>query len=247
MRIEDLTILSVVENDKGLFDLMVKSVLANSRGSKPKFLICENGKSEGCLDKYRTDDNFNIIQNEPKLRGGSNRHGDGINALLGHIQTKYCVIVESDCVIVSDMWNDLFLKRAALSKKGDSVYYAAFMAFETDTAKGIDFRPGTDSTRTSNKSYKPDEDVGWRISSVVNHENITLIDCVDCKAGSCNVLDNSYQSEEFMLRGKTIAVHFGRGSNLGGKATRKGFADHNTQMNNFKSTITKFLNLEVSE
>lgn len=241
----DLTVLTVVENDIGLVDLMISSV-RKFTDPEPYILICENGSKNSALDKYRSDPMIRIIPNSPKLTGGSNRHGSGINKLLPEIKTKRAAIVESDCIIVDSGWDKLTTKVAA-SKKGTQAnfpfYYAAFMVFDTNAVKQVDFRPGTDKSRSSGKSYQPHEDVAWQLGKYVKPEDVELVDCIDCKTGECQILDSRFQCEEYWRDGGVVAVHFGRGSNIRGKANRKGFSSHQVQLAEFKDVMHQLVEM----
>ncbi len=52
-------------------------------------------------------------------------------------------------------------------------------------------------------------------------------------------LDSSFQSDEFWKGGVPVVVHFGRGSNIGGKANRKNFPSHSKQLAEFKAAVDK--------
>jgi len=238
---DDLTIVTVVENDCGIVDLMIKSVRKFT--VSPKILICDNGQNSKVLKKYKTDEDIIIISNTPTMKGGSNRHGEGLNKVISKVKTSRLAIVESDCVLVSNNWNKIGNHVAALSKKATHkdklLYYAAFMILDTKLAKTIDFRPGNDKNR-SYRSYKPHEDVAWRVGHNI-FDRIKSIDCIDCKSGNGQILDKTFQSEEYVIDNETVAIHFGRGSNLAAKSKRKGFDNHKNQLLKFKDIVEKIL------
>lgn len=239
----DLTVISVVENDRGLVDLMIQS-LYKFTTPPPKIILCSNGKNP-ILDKYNKDTNIKIVRNNPKMGGGSNRHGEGLNVAFALVTTPRTAIVESDCVVVRDNWHEINKPfRALMAKKcvhnDISYYYVAFMVFDTELLRGMDFRPGNDKTR-GNRSYKPHEDVAWRISGKVNGDKVEELGCVDCKSGKGKCLDKSFQCEEFWKDPGPIVVHFGRGSNMAGKANRKGFSSNKVQFDSFVEKIKAIL------
>ena len=153
-------------------------------------------------------------------------------------------MIESDCVLVSSKLGEIDLgeNKLAASKKGRvnfDFYYAALMMFETEVMKRVDLRPGPH--RANNKNYKPHEDVAWEIYKVISPNQVYNIDCVDCKSGNGQILGSKFQSEEYWLDGVAVAVHYGRGSNIGGKANRKGFESNTIQLKKFKEEITKII------
>src|SRR5690242_6141825 len=117
----DLTILTVVEHDSGTLDLMISSVRKFTQ-PHPKFIICDNSNGKApVLDKYRKDPNITIINNSPKLSGGSNRHGDGLNKIFSLVDTSRTAIVESDCIVLCNGWDDINFPKYKMvaAKKGE--------------------------------------------------------------------------------------------------------------------------------
>jgi hypothetical protein len=230
----DLTVLSVVENDCGILDLMVRSIYKFT-DPIPKIILCNNGKDN--LEKYTKDTNMTIVNNNPGLKGGSNRHGDALNKIFKMVTTKRTAIIESDCVVLCDGWNATNFKALAAKKdekNGKILYHVCFMVFDTELLRDIDFRPGTDKTRSSNKSYGSWEDVGWRIKDRISSKDVELLTFVDCKSGKGKCFGSQFQSDEFWLDDKAIVAHFGRGSNISGKAIRKNFRHPREQLKEWK-------------
>lgn len=238
----DLTVLTVVEQDNGTLDLMIRSVRKFTTPA-PKFIICDNSNGTSTvLDKYRKDPEITIINNSPKLSGGSNRHGDGLNKIFALADTARTAIVESDCIVLCSGWDDINFPKYKMvaAKKGEAAgqpfYHVCFMVFSTGLLRHdgiVDFRAGQDGNRT-NRTYKPHEDVGWQIRNKIIPSQIQLLDFVDCKMGKGKFFDSRFQSDEFWLNGRPIAAHFGRGSNLGGKAIRSGFTHPGEQLVKWK-------------
>lgn len=232
----DLTVVTVVENDNGILDLMISSILKFTSPT-PKIIICSNKKNNPAVDKYSNVSNISVLYNSPKLSGGSNRHGSGLNLALKHVKTSRVAIIESDCVLTSSGWDNLDGKKmlaAIKGRKSRELYHVAFMVFLASALSGMDFRPGNDNTRSSGKSYPMEADVGWRISEHIAENDVTKLDFIDCKTGNGNLLGSKFQSDEFCKSGKTLLLHFGRGSNIGGKAIRPGFPNHTEQLKKFK-------------
>jgi len=237
----DLTVVTVVENDAGLIDLMIESV-KKFTDPCPHFVICDNGNNKDVLDKYANDPNIMIFSHEPALHGGSNRHGEGLNAAFDFVTTPKFAIIESDCIILKKGWGDLdFSKHKLLAaKKGDLAgqpfYHVCFLVGSSRLLRHgttIDFRPGKDKNR-SNRPYKAHEDVGWQLRNYVRPDQVKPMEFVDCKTGDGAYFDSRFQSDEFWVDGEPVLAHFGRGSNLGGKAIRKGFKHPAEQLEEWK-------------
>lgn len=236
----DLTILTVVENDKGTFDLLISSIYKFS-DPVPKIIICSNGKNGETLEKYLNDENITIVSNKPNMVGGNNRHGEGLNKIFPLVKTPRTAIVESDCILLSNNWNKMDSGYKMLAaQKANNFYHICFTLFETEALKGIDFRPGNDTNR-ANRSYKIAEDVGWQIGNKINKDSIQLLEHIDCKSGKGKVFDKRFQSDEFWLNDEPIVAHFGRGSNIKGKAIRKGFKHPEEQLVEWKKTAERIL------
>ena len=239
---EELTILTVVENDPGLFELMVKSV-QKFTSCPVKFIVCDNSNGKNLNKAFAVNANIQIIRNNPKFLGGSRRHGDGLNKIMPLVQTKYTAIIESDMAILSPDWHKMDSKFKILAaEKQKGFYHICFMAFKTDLLKNVDFRPGTDDKdRASKNNFDITKDVGWRLSQTINEDEVDKMTFVDCKLGKGMLFDKTFQSDEFQKDGKLIACHLGRGSNLSGKAVRKGFEHPIEQTKRWKAVIEKIL------
>lgn len=224
----DLTILTVVENDPGLYELMYRSVMAFTEFT-PEFIVCHNSGHNGADKKslkYMLKNNIKVVFNDPKFSGGSRRHGSGLYKILPMSKTKYTAIVESDVIIAHRDWYKIKPScKIKASIKSPGLYHCCFLIFETELLRGMDFRPGAnEKERAKISNYKPKHDVGWRLSEYIKDVNIDYTLFVDCKTGNGHYFDAGFQSDEFHdMSGKCIAAHMGRGSNLRGKSIRKGF------------------------
>jgi hypothetical protein len=241
---EDLTVVTVVENDKGLLDLMIRSVYKFTVPA-PRILICEQGNSS-VAEKYQGDPNITVVKNFPKLSGGSNRHGSALQKIIPMVETPKTAIIESDCILLNHGWDNInppFKMVGALkgmAPSGMPLYHVCFMLFYTSALRGVDFRPGKDGKR-SNRPYKIHEDVAWQVGTKINPNEVNKMDFVDCKTGKGAYFDNKFQSDEFWLNGKPLVAHFGRGSNIGGKAIRKGFRHPREQLDDWKNIAEEIL------
>lgn len=239
----DITIITVVENDCGILDLMIRSVFKfTAPQTNPQIIICDQGSNSDLTAKYSNNPAISTVKNTPTMKGGSNRHSEGLNKIFPLVTTKKTAIIESDCVLLSSGWDTLdFTKyKMMAAKKGETTgqpyYHVCFMVFSTALFKHggiIDFRPGKDGNR-ANRSYYPHEDVGWRVREKVRPDEVKLLDFIDCKTNKGQIFDSSFQSDELWLNRIPIIGHFGRGSNLNGKAIRKGFGCHVDQLKRWK-------------
>jgi len=248
VNIDNLTVISVVEHDRGLVDLMIKSV-EKFTDPVPDFILCDNGDNGNLVERYAGKSNVMIVKNTPALSGGSNRHGDGLNKIFPLVKTTRTAIVETDCIVLRKGWDKLEFPtyKMLAAKKGEQAgqpfYHVCFMVFSTGLLKhgnGIDFRAGKDSTR-GNRNYKLWEDVGWQIRDKVRIDQIKLLEFIDCKSGNGKFFNKDFQSDEFWLDGEPVVAHFGRGSNVAGKAIRKGFEHPEKQLERWKETALKII------
>lgn len=233
-------------NDRAtnLFDLMVRSVIKYTE-PQPKFIICDNGGND--LEKYKSLKNFTIVSGSITKSKGSLQHGESLNKIVSLVETQNTAIIESDCVLLYKGWDQLLSNyKLVAAKKGiykEFLYYHIFFTiFNTEALKGIDFRPG-DGNRT-NRNYKLHEDVGAKMGELVPPSQIKLLDFIDCKSNKGNFFNNSFQSDELHLDGTPICCHFGRGSNLSGKAIRHGFEHPQKQLIKWKEKVESLLGKE---
>src|SRR5690606_23885326 len=118
--------------------------------------------------------------------------------------------------------------KAAL--KGKELYHVCFLVGKTQLLRAIDWRPAGKISR----SYQAHEDVGHRLGSAINSKDVEHVNFIDCKGKEAKIF-TKLQSDEFHdASGKVLAGHFGRGSNIGGKAIRKNFLSHDQQLKRFK-------------
>jgi len=226
----DLTIITVAENDRGTLDLMLRSVFKFTH-PHPNVIICDNGNNGSVIEKYKGTPGVEIVSHKPTIKGGSNKHGIGLNHIFPMVKTKRTAIVESDCIVLSDNWHNMYGKNVVAATKVPGLYHIFFVLFETKLFKGVDFRPGKAGNR-ANRPYQVKEDVGWQMSKFIN--DAYILKFVDCKSGQGKYFDGRFQSDELWSGDQAIVAHLGRGSNLGGKAIRKGFAHPKDQMIEWK-------------
>jgi len=224
----NLTVITVAYGAGDLLNLMIRSV---KKTSSPRILICDT------LGNLKTKE-AEVIQYKPSLLGGSNAHGESLNYLIKQVKTSHTAIIESD-VVVFDGWNKIDNCDALLARKDKGLYHVCFAILKTDLIRGVDFRAGKNKAgRINNKSYGAKYDVGWQLGKV--KLNVKPVDFVDCKTDKA-VFFKHFQGDEFHLDGKCIAAHFGRGSNIGGKAIRKNFKSHSEQLKEWKQICEKLI------
>lgn len=235
-----LTVLSVIENDPGLTELMVKSVIKNT--PEAKFIFCDNtngGNVERIKSCFGNKKNLTIVKHKPQISGGSNRHGSGLNRIFPLVDTKYVAVVENDVVVLDAQWCNIksgCLAKASFKQGKKNTYHMCFYVAETlslwkNNTVSVNFMPGGKKGRKPTKSgqnYEWDNDVGWRIAEFIGADKVDPVDFIDCKSGNGQYFGAEFQSDEFHYNGKCIAAHLGRGSNIGGKSVKKHF-DHPTE------------------
>lgn len=247
----DLTVCSVVHNDNstGLFDLMVRSVRRFTK-EEPQFIICDTSKNNN-LKKYKSLSNFTIIEKQSGATG-SLQHGESLNEIFKLVRTNRFAIIESDCIVLRNGWDEIgYPKYKFLAsvkeegcKAGREMYHVCFMVGGTRLlrhGKTIDFRPGQDGKR-SNRSYKAHEDVGWQLYDKIKIAGaVNKMKFIDCKTGKGFFFDKRFQSDELWSGGQPTVAHFGRGSNIAGKAVCKGFEHPIKQLEEWKKIAEEIL------
>lgn len=239
----NITVLSAVENDSGTLDLMIRSLIKFSDDPPKIVLSCNNYQEYTNISSIYKDKNFiRVIKNDIKLSGGSNRHGAALNFAFKEVSTEYTAVVESDCIVLSNQWCQIPDNKVMVAaKKSKNLYHVCFLIFRTNALKDIDFRAGNDNNR-SNRTYKSNEDVGWQIGKNIKENDIGLLNFIDCKTGRGKYFDNTFQSDEFHdANGNVLAAHLGRGSNISGKAIRPGFATPKEQMIKWKMIVEELI------
>lgn len=234
---DDLTVVSVIcNNANGILPLMLDSVEIFSPAGI-KVILCNTNQNFICPYSSK---NIEVINFKPRFSGGSNIHGEALNFALSKVKSNRVAVVESDCVLLNHQWyksNRPF----KFAKKGEGLFHICFMVGQTDRLRKVDFRPGTDRTRKSGKSYAPGQDVGWRLRDYINTNEVTLMENIDCKTGKGKVFGPGFQSDEIWDNGIPVVAHYGRGSNLGGKAKRSGFKDNKVQLKEWLKVISEAL------
>lgn len=231
---KDLTILTVAYNDRGLLRYTIESAKRYTDRLK-EIIICDNGNNRNQLDKYKNDPMIRIVKHSPKVKGGSNRHGEGLNKIFPLVKTTYAAIVESDCVVFDKGWCEFDLEKykvvtplKSVSNNKKTLYVCFVLLNVGAVGKKIDLRAGTDKNRR-NRAYKNHEDVGWRVVDAVNDSDILWLETTQCKTGNGRIFDSrfSYKTFEIYRDGNpdnVIAAHFYRGSDIYRRGQVKGLS-----------------------
>ena len=232
----NLTVISVIALDKTL-DLMVRSVKKFTHPT-PRFIFCDNMNgfnNDRIKELMSADDDYEIVNNRIKpYTSGSIAHALGLNRVFPMVTTEYTAIVESDVAVLSEDWYKIqpdFVMKAA--RKIDDLHHVCFIIFKTEKLKDIDFGSGE---MIQDQSQQPHFDVGNQIRFKVREKQIEQMKFVDCKVNG--VLFKDLQCDEFHDQsGKVLATHFGRGSNIGNKVVREGFATTEKQRDAWRALI----------
>lgn len=240
----DITIITVVQNDSGLIVHMIDSVYRYSK-SKPKIIICDNGGNKHFLNKYALDANVTIVKNKPKAKDAANKHGEGIDKIFQMVDTKYTVIMDSDCVILGEKWQEFDKNKYKVvtakkgSKGGIDKHHFCFVMFETDIFKGISFKPVH-----SRQSRRLPWDTGCMMSQKIYDENIPIenLKVVGCDSGNGKVFEDRFpKSFELWRNDEPIVAHFGAGSDLMRRRVNKYGEGYPKQFSDWKATVVKHM------
>ena len=146
---------------------------------------------------------------DQRFTPGSNQHAAGLNAAMKKVTTEHVLILDLDCVVLSNKWwSPKITVLGGRKPAGANTMHMAFLCGRTEIFKSYDFMP---------KSPRPtaDTDVGSELG-LLNAD----LEFRNCKKGGCKHFDKTYQVQEIYYRNKLIACHYGRGSNLSGKVQK---------------------------
>ena len=231
IRPEDLTTLTVVENDSGLVKYTINSI-KKFTPITPKIIIAHNNNSSAAvLTPFKNDPGVLIVPNKinPGVKNTSTRHGLGLNAIMPLVQTPYTAIVESDVILTSDKWwqlDDSYDLKACqkagcdpdYSPKDVNYWFMCFLVFKTKLFKDINWCPSPQRPQGPVHPYIYN-DSGWEMASAVSkhHALIKSLEYVKCKVGGKQrIFDDSFSYKSFELweDSEPICAHFYRGSDI---------------------------------
>ena len=110
----DITILSVSFNSSiHLKRLIDNFLLKSSQKENIKFLIIDNtgGKDKSLSTLYDNLCNIRILKNKNRSKQRSISHASALDFGLGHVDTKFTLIVDPDIHIFYKNWDELCLKK----------------------------------------------------------------------------------------------------------------------------------------
>lgn len=159
-------------------------------------------------------DGFIIEESDPKLVGGSNQHGDGLNRVIRKVTTEYTIILDTDCILLAEPPTH---KDLLAARKTAVTMHVCYLIGKTDFLKTQDF------TALGGKvSYQPHEDVAHKLGLL--NQDLQLVG-----SNEGILFGGEIQCDEICYKDVTLASHFGRGSNLTGKIVKGGRENINKQ------------------
>ena len=164
------------------------------------------------VDKFFPDASISLVHPNNKLPKGSTQHGEGLNRALKQVRTSHTLILDLDCILISNDWYDDKLQSLAGIKTGTNNLHMCFLLAPTTLLNCYDFTP-----IGGGLSFPPDRDVGARLP-IINAD----LSIVNCKSGKCSLIPAGYQFQEINYKGEVIACHWGRGSNATSKKSKTG-------------------------
>lgn len=224
-----ITVLTVNYNTSDFIELMLYS-LSKLTATPYKVIICDNGSKNKDISKLKIsaqkNNNVELLFRQ-QTKPGSIAHAEALDLLIEKVDTKYTVIMDSDCVFLLKSWDEKLIEKIDDKVKvigttcpedrcGQRIGAGAFplpfaVLFETDVYKklGIGCVSG---------DVKKGEDTCWQWKAKFTaggYEGQTFItrNTRDFKKGPFRELTGieEYYLDEDIL----IASHFGRGSSNG--------------------------------
>ena len=225
------TTLTIVVVNFNSAEFILESLRAIERltVSKWKMVICDNGSAHEDFVRLRNGTsryrNVTLLA-RTQTEFGSSGHGEALNVLAGHIDTRYGAILDADCLPLMFGWDSFLIDKldgevkiagtpVAHNTPGDSKRDRSFplmflCLFEANALRigEIDFRP---------RSIPAGEDTGWRMRETVEKQGYRGF----CLFGqntrtyrqgplAATICDEYYTDASCE---RLICAHFGRGSN----------------------------------
>ena len=226
-----LTVVCVSRNDSTfikLFLIALKKLTKNNF----KVIICNNGsdkKNHVSLTKIVSS--FNNVQLinlsfQTELESTSIGHGKSLDYLISLTKTKYCVVMDSDCIVLKRNWDEIMINSlddsikiigatSPRKRKGNRIgagdFPLPFLAlFETLFYKNLNI-----SCMPGDRSLG--EDTAWEWKTKIENNNykgkiFTTLNTRDYDKGPFKRLTGI---EEYYYDNTLIAAHFGRGGSQG--------------------------------
>lgn len=218
---KNLTVISVIQNDSGLCNLMIDSI-KRFTDPNPKMIIIDKGGNKSIIKANRNNSNIRFVQDFTGARhpNTSMRHAYGINKALSLVDTEYTAVVESDCVVLRKDWfefdSNKYHMLAALKSMefGEEYYHMCFMVFKTKKLFGMNWMPIKEL-----KPVKYWRDVGFRVYKHIGGtgEAVQHLNVRGCASGKTKIFKHGFEYKSFEMYkddGMPIVAHFCRGSDL---------------------------------
>ncbi len=221
-----MTILTVNYNTSDFVELILYSCLQLSK-NRYQVLVCDNGSTSMDIAKLRDIvgryDNVRVIFRH-QTRVGSFGHGEALDLLIPMVDTRYTVILDSDCVFLLKYWDALLIDEL----DGDVKIVGTSLPVGRSGSKPTDF-PLPYGALFDTEIYKQldisclprdiqeGEDTCWEwrhkfLASGLQGKIIEARSTRDYNEGKFNgIVCAEYYTDTKQL----IAAHFGRGSTGG--------------------------------
>jgi len=233
----EITIITVNFNTSEFIKLMLFALKALTK-NQFKVIICDNGSNANQLltliKTVQQYDNIELLFRQQST-SGSIAHAEALDILIKKVQTKYTVIMDSDCTFLLNYWDEFLIKQinettkiigssSPLKRKGKRIGGGDFplpfaVFFETCIYKKLniscmpgDFSKGQDTCWEWRSKFTNN---GYKGKVFITHNTR------DFKYGPFEDLTGI---EEYYLKPEMlIASHFGRGATGGGAKYFKNF------------------------
>lgn len=197
--------------------------------SEWKMVVCDNGSKTSDINKLekavRCYSNVSLIKRK-QTEIGSHGHAEGLNVLRKYFNTRYGVLLDSDCIPLAYGWDELLIRRLSSSIKivgtpvasnspgmikRDKSFPLMFLCLIDNVAvpiTKIDFKPG-DITKG--------QDTGWKMREIFQNLGYDgyCLHGENTRSYRSGPLSNSICDEYYLdsTKKRLICSHFGRGSN----------------------------------
>ena len=224
-----ITVLTVNYNTSDFIELMLYS-FSKLTINPYKVIICDNGSKNKDISKLKVlaqeNDCVELLFRQ-QTKSGSIAHAEALDLLIEKIDTKYTVIMDSDCVFLLKNWDEILIKNindktkitgstSPENRSGNRVGGGNFplpfaVLFETEIYKQLDL-----SCLPGDKAKGQDTCWQWMPGFTNNgFKGKTFItrNTRDFQAGPFGdlIATEEYYTEQEQF----IAAHFGRGSSSG--------------------------------
>ncbi len=232
-----LTVVTVNYNTSDFVELLIYS-LSKLTCNTYKLIVCDNGSAAGDIAKLNRLSKSNAeveLIFRRQCSSASIAHGRALDLLIAKSESKYTVVLDSDCVFLLQGWDVELVKSLAGGVKiigstspfsrsgirfGGGDFPLPFAAlFETDTYKSLDI-----SCVPGDVSVGQDTCWQWREKfSRAGFSGLTfgVRNTRDHKSGLFS--DIVGVEEYYLFDGRLVAAHFGRGASFGAAKYLKWF------------------------